>query len=54
MEFLQNALNTVVTAVPKILVFLLILVIGWIVAKLLAKAVDKLLTMIGFDQVIER
>ena len=54
MEFLQNALDRVVAVAPKILLFLLILVVGWIVAMLLAKAVDKLLSMIGFDRVIER
>ncbi|MGH2603153.1 MAG: mechanosensitive ion channel family protein, partial [Dehalococcoidia bacterium] len=39
---------------PKLVVFLVILVIGWIVAKLLAKGVTKLLSLIGFDRAIER
>lgn len=34
--------------------FLLILLIGWLVAKAIAKAVDKLLERVGFDRVVER
>jgi hypothetical protein len=36
------------------LVFILILVIGWIVAKLVAKAIDKVLERVGFDRAVER
>jgi hypothetical protein len=35
----RNLLNTVVDSIPKILVFLIVLVIGWIVAKGRADAV---------------
>jgi len=34
----QSLLDTVFHSVPKILVFLVILVVGWIVAKVLARA----------------
>jgi hypothetical protein len=33
----QNLLDTVFHSIPKILVFLVILVVGWIVAKVLAR-----------------
>ncbi len=40
--------------VPKLLAFLAILVIGWLVAKAVAKVVDKVLERVGFDRVAER
>ena len=55
---MENALNELWVAValyvPKIVMFLLILVIGWIVAKVLGKAVDKILERVGFDRAVER
>ncbi|MQA27669.1 MAG: hypothetical protein GEU94_19915, partial [Micromonosporaceae bacterium] len=53
-QSVQNLINTLVAVVPKLVVFLVILVIGWIVAKLLAKGVTKLLSLVGFDRAIER
>ncbi len=50
----QNLLDTVFHSIPKILVFLLILVIGWIVAKVLARIVDVILRRIKFDHFVER
>jgi hypothetical protein len=43
-----------VTFVPKLLLFLFILVIGVIIAKVLAKAVNAVLERVGFDRAIER
>ncbi|MGH3734601.1 MAG: mechanosensitive ion channel family protein [Micromonosporaceae bacterium] len=54
MEYLQNALGSVVAVAPKILLFLVILVVGWIVAKLLLNLVAKLLNRVGFDRAVER
>lgn len=55
---MRDALNDmwreVVTFAPKLVAFLLILIIGWIVAKVIAKAVDKILERIGFDRAVER
>lgn len=55
---MENALNELWVAValyvPKIVMFLLILVIGWIVAKFLGKAADKILERVGFDRAVER
>jgi hypothetical protein len=40
--------------VPKFIAFLLILLIGWFVAKAIGKAVDKILERVGFDRAVER
>jgi Conserved TM helix len=53
-ESFQNLLDTVFHSIPKILVFLAILVIGWIVAKVLARLVDMILRRIKFDRFVER
>ncbi len=50
----SDAWRAVATFVPKLVGFLLILLIGFFVAKFLAKAVDKLLERVGFDRVVER
>ena len=47
-------LDTVFHSIPKILVFLVILVIGWIVAKVLARIVDMVLRRLKFDRFVER
>ena len=53
-DALQNGLSTVATFVPRLLLFLVILVIGVIVAKVLSKAVNAILERVGFDRAIER
>ncbi len=50
----QDLVTTVFHSIPKILVFLLILVVGWIVAKVLARVVDMILRRIKFDHFVER
>ena len=50
----QNLLDTVFHSIPKILVFLIILVIGWIVAKALGRIVDMILRRVKFDRFVER
>jgi Conserved TM helix len=51
---LTEAWERVATFVPKLLGFLLILVVGYFVAKLLARVVDRLLERVGFDRWVER
>src|SRR4051794_16182414 len=51
---LQQTWNTVATFVPKLAAFLVILIIGWIIAKILAKAIDAVLERVGFDRAVER
>ncbi|TDV53668.1 mechanosensitive ion channel family protein [Actinophytocola oryzae] len=50
----SNAWSSIATFVPKLLAFLVILFIGWIIAKALSKLVDKVLERVGFDRVVER
>lgn len=45
---------TLVLFVPKLLGFLLILFVGWLIAKGLSKAVGLLLTRTGFSRLVER
>ncbi|MBT9254968.1 hypothetical protein KMZ30_10650 [Phycicoccus sp. KQZ13P-1] len=53
-DALRDALAAVATFVPRLLLFLVILLIGFVVAKALAKAVSAVLTRVGFDRAIER
>ncbi|WP_152361516.1 mechanosensitive ion channel family protein [Microlunatus speluncae] len=51
---LSDGLSAVVTFVPKLLGFLIILLIGWLIAKGLSKLVEILLAKIGFGNLLER
>lgn len=51
---LESAWTKVVTLVPNVLAFVAILVVGWLVAKALAKATDTVLERVGFDRAVER
>jgi len=51
---LANALNLVLTFIPKLLGFLVILIVGLIIASLVSKAVTFLLRRIGFDNLANR
>jgi Conserved TM helix len=51
---ISNAWSSIATFVPKLLAFLVILFIGWLIAKAIAKIVDKVLERAGFDRVVER
>ncbi|WP_436498820.1 mechanosensitive ion channel family protein [Actinokineospora sp. HUAS TT18] len=51
---LSDAWSAVITFVPRLLAFLVILLIGWFIAKALAKAVNYGLEKVGFDRVVER
>jgi uncharacterized membrane protein len=50
----SNAWSSIATFVPKLLAFLVILFVGWLIAKAVAKIVDKVLERVGFDRVAER
>jgi hypothetical protein len=50
----QDAWQHVATFVPKFLGFLAILIIGYFLAKVLARVVDGLLERVGFDRWVER
>jgi hypothetical protein len=51
---ISDAWRSIATFVPKLLMFLAIMLIGWVIAKAIAKAVDVVLERIGFDRVAER
>jgi MFS family permease len=53
-EQLEEMWGSVLAIAPKLALFLIILIVGWIVAKLIAKAVDKILERVGFDRAVER
>ncbi|MBK1788265.1 mechanosensitive ion channel family protein [Prauserella cavernicola] len=53
-ESFNDALRSVITFLPKFAVFLVILVIGWLVAKALRKLVDVVLDRLNFDRAVER
>jgi hypothetical protein len=53
-EALNDAFRSVALFVPKLVAFLAILIIGYFVAKLIGKAVDKVLERVGFDRAVER
>jgi hypothetical protein len=51
---LSDMLRAILLLLPKALLFLVILVVGYFVARLLAKVVNRVLERIGFDRVVER
>jgi hypothetical protein len=50
----NDALSSVATFVPKLLGFLVILLLGYVIAKVLAKVANKVLERVGFDDAVER
>ncbi|RCV50531.1 mechanosensitive ion channel family protein [Marinitenerispora sediminis] len=51
---LTNAWGTVVSVGPKLLAFLVILIVGWIIAKIIGRLVAKGLAKAGLDRTLER
>lgn len=51
---LSDAWSSIATWVPKFVGFLVILLIGWFVAKLVARLVTRILHRVGFDRLVER
>ena len=50
----RAGLTSFATFIPRLLGFLVILLVGYFVAKLVAKVVDKALEKAGFDRAVER
>lgn len=50
----QDLVTTLFHSIPKIVVFLAILIIGWLVAKALGRLVDVILRKAKFDHFVER
>ncbi len=53
-DALTSGLTTVANFVPKLVIFLVILIVGWLIAKALAKAANAVLERVGFDRAVER
>ncbi len=53
-ETFARAWARVVELTPKILLFLLILIVGWLVARAVSSLLDTVLEKIGFDRWVER
>ena len=51
---LGDAWASIATFLPKLVGFLLILIIGYFIAKAIAKLVDGVLERVGFDRMVER
>jgi hypothetical protein len=51
---IEDAWSEVASFVPKFLGFLVILVVGYLVVKAIAKIADKALERVGFDKAVER
>lgn len=51
---IEDAFSDVAAFVPKLLGFLVILIVGYLVAKAVAKIADKVLEKVGFDKAVER
>lgn len=51
---LVGALNTFVSAIPRVVGFVLVLLIGWFIASLIARAVTALLRAINFNDLARR
>jgi len=50
----SNALNLILTFIPRIIGFLVILLVGWIIATVVSKALTFVLRKIGFDRMGDR
>jgi hypothetical protein len=51
---IEDAWSKVATFVPQFLAFLVVLIIGYFVAKAIAKVLDSILERVGFDALVER
>jgi len=53
-DALTNGLSTIADFVPKLVLFLVILVVGLIIARLIAKGLSMLLRRLGFDRLVDK
>ena len=51
---IEDAWSSIAAFVPKLLGFLVILVVGYFIAKAIGKVIDKVLERVGFDSAVER
>jgi hypothetical protein len=53
-QSLQRMLDTVMRIIPKLVVFVVILIIGWIIAKLIERVAALILHRLHFDRIADR
>ncbi|HWN18138.1 MAG TPA: hypothetical protein VNO19_04395 [Gemmatimonadales bacterium] len=51
---LAGALNTFLSAVPRIIGFVFVLIVGWVISSLLARGVEALLNAVRFNELARR
>jgi hypothetical protein len=51
---LNDAVRLILTFIPRVIGFLIILLVGWLIATLVSKALTLVLRKIGFDRMSER
>ena len=51
---ITDGFRTFTTFVPKLIGFLIILLVGYLIARVVEKVVDKVLQRVGFDRLVER
>src|SRR6266487_764184 len=51
---LANMVNLILAFIPRLLGFLVILLVGWLIAMLVSKALTLLLRKVGFDRMSDR
>src|SRR5687767_10938754 len=54
MESFRDAFSMILSAIPRILGFIIIVAIGWFVSSLLARGITGLLRVIRFDELMQR
>ena len=50
----SDAWSNIATFIPKLVFFVIVLVVGYLIAKVLAKATNGILERVGFDNAVER
>jgi len=50
----SDAWSNIAAFIPKLLFFAIVLIVGWILAKVLAKVTNGILERVGFDRAVER
>ncbi len=53
-QALADMWRSIVLFLPKFIVFVVILVVGWLIARLVRGLVDRVLRRVGFDRAVER
>jgi hypothetical protein len=51
---LQDAWSRVATFVPKLAAALVVLIVGYFIAKLISRVTNRILARVGFDRAVER